>query len=42
MVYSGPVDSSTRERIAAEGMDHVVLEPKTADQLEAAVRAALR
>jgi CheY-like chemotaxis protein len=42
MVYSGPVDSSTSERIAAEGMDHVVLEPKTADQLEAAVRAALR
>ncbi|MGD0660130.1 MAG: response regulator [Syntrophorhabdales bacterium] len=42
MVYSGPVDSSTRERIVAEGMDHVVLDPKTADQLEAAVRAALR
>ena len=42
MVYSGPVDSSTSERIAAEGMDHVVLEPKTADQLEVAVRAALR
>ncbi len=42
MLYSGPVDSSTRERIVAAGIDHVVLEPKTADQLEAAVKAALR
>jgi len=41
MLYSGPVDSTTRERIAAAGIDHVVLEPKTADQLELAVRAAL-
>lgn len=41
MLYSGPLDPSTRERIAAAGIDHVVIEPKTADRLEKAVRAAL-
>ena len=41
MLYSGRVDSSTRKSIAAAGIDHVIIEPKTAERLEQAVRAAL-
>jgi len=41
MLYSGRVDPSARAKIAAAGIDHVIIEPKTADQLEQAVRAAL-
>ena len=41
MLYSGRVDPSARESIAATGIDHVIIEPKTAEQLELAVRAAL-
>jgi len=41
MLYSGRVNPSARKSIAAAGMDHVIIEPKTAERLEQAVKAAL-
>ena len=41
MLYSGRVDSSTRQTIDAAGLEHVVMVPMTVKKLERVVRAVL-
>ena len=41
MLYSGQVDSSTKQTIGAAGLEHVIMVPMTVKKLERVVRAVL-
>jgi CheY-like chemotaxis protein len=41
MLYSGQLDSLTRQTIGAAGLEHVIMKPMTVKKLERIVRAVL-